>query len=92
MLRHATQIAAGYVAATRANSCRLGVLLDVAAPRRTFDKTTDDTFFLVRLAARFVTLYLAALRTEFDGALGLGLIFAAAEVQRYTDKDRGHAD
>ena len=91
MFRHATQIAAGYVAASRANRCGLGVLLDVAAARRTFVETANDALLLARLAARFVTFYVAALRAEFDRALGLGLIFAAVEVQRYTDKDRGHA-
>jgi hypothetical protein len=92
VLRHATQIGAGYVAATGANRCRLGAIRDVAAARRTVNKTTHDALFLVRFAARFVTLDLAALRAELDGALGLGLIFAAIAVQQCPDKNRGHQD
>jgi len=70
---------------------RLGAFRDVAAAGRFLNKSAHDALFLVRLAAQFAALDLAALCAEFNATLGLGLL-ATITAQQYHDKNRGHED
>jgi len=91
LIGFAAQIALSYVTARRAQCRCLRTFGDIAATRRTFHKAAHDTFVLIRFAARFAALDLPALRTEFYGAFGLGLL-AAVTAQQCPDKNRGHQD